>query len=215
MSWRTPRARRRRRPQAVAAVIATLALAAGCGGSDSSPGDGAAATQPASTRSSSSADAPPPPPVVGLWTQTHTCPQLIAALADAGLAEAAPATIGDYFPDESPKQLAAKADPCSGATPQKHSHFFTEDGEFGSVDAEGNQVDNGTWRLVDDDTIRIGSGRFDFQVSDGTLVLHPVVTASDRAAALRKPLDFSNAVWEVSVGYGGRPWRSAPCRTWC
>lgn len=42
--------------------------------------------------------------------------------------------VGDFFPDQTPKQVARKGDVCQGAEPRQHSHFFTTDGQFGSLD---------------------------------------------------------------------------------
>jgi len=51
-----------------------------------------------------------------------------------------------------PDQLADPANPCKGAVPREHSHFFTEDGRFGSLDWNGDTVDDGTYEMVDADT---------------------------------------------------------------
>ena len=57
-----------------------------------------------------------------------------------------------------------------GAVPLRHSHFFTEDGQFGSRDDAGDQVDDGTYRAVDDNTIVIskefGDVTFHYRISD-------------------------------------------------
>jgi hypothetical protein len=53
---------------------------------------------------------------------------MVEALESAGLRELAPVVVGDYFPDQSPKQLARKADVCQGAKPQQHSHFLPTTG---------------------------------------------------------------------------------------
>ncbi len=67
-------------------------------------------------------------PIVGRWQQSHTCDELVGALDALGLGTLAPGVIGDYFPNATPEELAAKSDICSGATPQLHSHFFTASG---------------------------------------------------------------------------------------
>src|SRR5690242_3521015 len=74
------------------------------------------------------------PALVGRWSHLRTCEQLVAALGKAGLGTTAPVAVGDFFPNQTPAQLAAKPDVCSGATPQLHSHFFTAAGKFGSLD---------------------------------------------------------------------------------
>jgi hypothetical protein len=42
------------------------------------------------------------------------------------------------------EQLEKKDDPCEGAVPREHSHFFTGFGTFGSLDWRGEQVDDAT-----------------------------------------------------------------------
>ena len=151
----------------------------------------------------------------GRWAQTHTCQQLVTALRKAGLAATAPAAVGDYFPGSTPQQLAKKTNFCRGAKPQLHSHFFTG-GSFGSVDQHNQQVDNGTYRIVNANTVDINSGTFHFHVSGGNrLTLIPVITTRMRRAALAHPLKFSTAVWEVAVAYAGQTWKRVPCGSWC
>jgi hypothetical protein len=174
---------------------------------------------PAAPSPSSSEPAPSPgSPIEGLWEQEHSCQQLVEALADAGLAAIAAGVVGDYFPDQTPTELAAKDDPCAGAVPQRHSHFFTTDGQFGSVDADDQQVDDGPYR-VEGDVVTIGEGdgaaRFRFTISGETLTLEPLIRDSDRQQALADPLEFSTAGWQVAVSYGGLPFSRGPCDGWC
>jgi Tol biopolymer transport system component len=155
-------------------------------------------------------------PVAGRWRQTHTCRQLVAALAAEHLEALAPGVVGDYFPDETPQQLAAKGSHlCRGARPQAHFHFFTPGGVFGSLDQAGSPVDDGTYTITGAHTLSIGDATFTYRVRRSSLVLRPVISAEDRQAALANPLDFSTAGWQVSVAYGGRPWHRVPCGAWC
>lgn len=159
-------------------------------------------------------------PIVGRWQQAHTCQQLVDALKDEGLGGIAPAMVGDYFPDQSVDELAAKEDVCSGAKPQQHSHFFTASGFFGSVDQYGNQVDDGTYVVVDSDTIQIGGAdradaTFDYSIQGGVLQLTPMITDRQRREALRQPEEFSTAGWMVAVSYPGTKWKRVPCQGWC
>jgi hypothetical protein len=48
------------------------------------------------------------------------------------------------------------ADPCANATPPiEHSHTFWENGSFNSYDQNGQQVDEGSYTIVDDHTFTI------------------------------------------------------------
>ena len=163
----------------------------------------------------SSAASPAANSIVGRWEQTHTCDQLVSALNKLGLGKLAPGEVGDYFPDQTAEQLAAKPDICSGAVPQPHSHFFTADGLFGSLDQGQNQVDDGTYEIVDSNTFTMGSPTFDYSIDGDELTLTPVITDDQRQAALRQPWDFSEAGWMVSVTYPGTTWNRVACQDWC
>jgi hypothetical protein len=155
-------------------------------------------------------------PLVGRWSRVHRCQELVNALKAAGLGSTAPSAVGDFFPGSTSKQLAKKPDPCEGAKPMVHSHFFAGNGTFGSLDQNSNQVDDGRYRIVDVHTLRIGTSTFHYRIlSNRTLRLNPVITAAARRQALAHPLQFSTAVWMVSVAYPGHSWKPAPCNGWC
>jgi hypothetical protein len=94
-----------------------------------------------------------PADLVGEWERKTRCEEIVAALQAAGLEKwnvevAAGFIAGATGPDA----IADPADPCGDAVPLRHSHFFTADGQFGSRDQDGNQVDDGTYRIVDEGT---------------------------------------------------------------
>jgi hypothetical protein len=163
-----------------------------------------------------------PSPISGRWQTVRTCNGLVQALKKVGLRPLAPGVVGDYFPDQTPQQLARKRHVCKGAKPQRHSHFFTRDGFFGSLDQFGQQVDDGRYRITDPGTVHIGNpdvgGTFHYQVHPATdgnvLALQPVITNRMRREALAHPLDFSPAGWEVAVAYAPHKWKRVPC-PWC
>jgi hypothetical protein len=154
--------------------------------------------------------------LVGRWERVTTCQELVSALAKAGLRKTAPAMLaGNGFVTGTPKQLARKANICKGAVPRRHSHFFTAMGQFGSVDYNGKQVDDGMYRLPDPRTVRINDGTFHFRISGAELRLEPVISAAARRKALAKPLQFSTAGWQVAVAFPGHAWKRVPCAGWC
>jgi hypothetical protein len=123
---------------------------------------------------------------------------------------------GDFFPDQSPKQLAEKPDLCAGAEPSPHSHFFTASGEFGSLDENLNQVDNGHYTIVNAHTLNIRDGTFHYAITGGdSFSLEPAITSAQRKQALANPLEFSTAAWMVAVSYPGTTWTRVPCEGWC
>jgi hypothetical protein len=185
-----------------ARVLVTVAILAGAGcGSDDAP-NVKSASRPAT--------------IVGRWERVQTCQELSKGLEQADLEALAPVVLGDFFPGASPRQLAAKSEPCEGARPRRHSHFFTKYGAFGSLDENGERVDDGQYRVVDGHTLRIGDGAFSYRILHGdTLILSPVISAAARRRALANPQKFSTAGWQVAVSYAGLPWKRMPCGAWC
>ena len=153
-------------------------------------------------------------PIVGRWQMVRTCQKMVGALQANGLRPLAPAVVGDYFPGQTPQQLAKKKNLCQGAKPQIHSHFFTAGGKFGSVDQHGEQVDDGTYE-VSGSTLKIGPGSFRFRIQGKTLMLKPLLTSALKQEALADPLGFHPAGYMVAVAVPGHTWNRVACRTWC
>jgi hypothetical protein len=202
---------RLRRSVCGCSVVALLALVvAGCGGDEEKgfePDSAPSGTETASTT----------PKLVGRWERVQTCRELVHALDQADLSALAPSVLGDFFPGTGAREIARKKDLCKGADPaRRHSHFFSEDGSFGSLDQDLNRVDEDPYRIVDDHTVRIGRGRFEYRITGGdTLILNPVIGAAARRRALSHPFEFSTAGWQAAVAYGGLPWKRVRCYGWC
>ena len=159
-----------------------------------------------------------PSPLVGQWQRMTTCRELVAALERAGLgATVAQAWVGQTsatgessFKPGSPKPT--RAHPCGGAIARRHSHFFTASGTFGSLDWHGGQVDDGSYRIANASTVKIGGVPFRFAVKDGnTLSLAPVLTRAMIGRAVAHPAEFTPAFWAVTVAYAGHTWKRVPC----
>jgi hypothetical protein len=193
---------------ALAVVIGVLVACAGSSGGSMSP-DGGVPSDAVETEPTTAAT-----PLVGRWMQVHTCDQLVAGLEGAGLEETAPAIVGDFFPNISVEELAAKDDLCSGARPQRHFHFFDEAALFGSLDQREQQVDDGTYS-VEGDTLQIADGRWTFTISGDQLSLEPVISEAQLEETLADPLEWSVAGWIVAVAYPGSTWRRVACKGWC
>jgi hypothetical protein len=146
---------RRACARAAASLSLLLVLAAaGCGGASSSS---TAAPAEAAENPSSSSD-PKPVSIVGEWQRVITCADLVRALEQAGFEEKAPGAAAAFIGLATEEDLADPSHPCKGAVPRRHSHFFTSDGQFGSRDENGNQVDEGTYDIIDDNTLVIPYG---------------------------------------------------------
>ena len=180
-------------------VGATLLLSAGCGSSNdaTSPADSTSSAEPAPSAVNRNE-------LVGEWKRETTCAELVQAIRDAGLGKfAADAAAGNGFVPgvESADQLADPKQPCKGAIPREHSHFFTEDGAFGSRDWNGEEVDDGTYR-VDGATLVISKEfpdvTFRHRIEGDTITFDPEIP--EQCSTFR-------CVWSVSMAYPGKKWK--------
>jgi hypothetical protein len=181
-------------------VILTLALlVSGCGSSGGeSSGRGNSSEVPSPAPSTSAAT----PALVGEWQRLQKCSELEGVMEKASLHKALLESVaGDgWIPGVTKvSEIKDPAHPCRGSVARKHSHFFTADGQFGSRDANGQQVDDGQYRLKGDDTVVIGGVTFHYMITGGdTLSLKPV---TPRCA----PSCFE-AGWSLAVAFPGYRW---------
>lgn len=187
------------KPSIFAVVVLVMALAV-------------AAQTAIGASSSSSSDWPP---LVGRWATQRTCQGLVASARMAGLEALAPQIVGDYFPGQTPQQLAKKPNLCAGATGQLHSHFFNGQGLFGSLDQRGQQVDDGHYRMVSGNTFKIGKSTFRYKIARNALSLTPVIPAKLVRLGRANPLAPNDAGWMIAVAYAGHKWKRVPCNTRC
>jgi hypothetical protein len=205
----------------LALLFAVTTVTVGCSSSSS--------TGPSSGTSPSAVASPASTPVAGLvgrWERVVTCQELVSELGKAGLGPLAPyawlgqtsSTDQSSFASGSPKPT--KAHPCTGALKREHSHFFGQSGQFGSLDWLGGQVDDSPYRIINHNTVHIGSppagATFHYRILHGdTLMLSPVLTKAMIRKALAHPQKFGAAGWAVSVAYAGYSWKRVPCQSWC
>ena len=205
-------------------VALVLVAGAGCGSDSSSP----SATATDSVGFTSGPDEAVSP-IVGRWSQLHAFPTRCTPSA-AGLGDLAALQAAAFGPDRpesempTPAQLRAKAatlergggDLCAGAhAPYVHSHFFTADGQFGSLDEHLQQVDDGGYRVAGDMLV-FGKEQVPLPRDRGRH-LDPRARdhAGDASAGIGAPVGLHHATWMVSVAYAGSTWHRAPCRGWC
>ena len=92
-------------------------------------------------------------------------------------------------------EIKDPAHPCVGSVDRKHSHFFTAEGEFGSRDTKGLQVDDGQYELVGDAFV-IGAVTFHYAITgNDTLMIRPDTPEC-------APSCFE-AGWSIAVAYPG------------
>ena len=186
----------------VGASAAVLAALAGCDDGGTEPDrPTSVATQTSPTRAAASV-------LIGSWHRAQSCHEMLAAFAEAGLAESHRDWLQGNFFDGKPGPI--EGDQCAGAHgPLEHDHFFTADGGFGSHDQEGEEVDAGDFSLVDTDTVRFPSHAAEFGYSADILadfsVNGDVLTFT---VALPEPCDEKCAdayAWALSAFASG-PW---------
>jgi hypothetical protein len=158
---------------------------------------------PSLAATASSVSSSPAAALVGEWERDTRCEEIVQRLIDAGLDKSIPDVAAAFVPGASSgADLADPSRPCMSAVPIRHSHFFTADGRFGSRDQNGQDVDDGTYRLVGGDTFIISKEfpdvTFHYVVSGDSIMFTPVIPAC-------RPTCFE-ATWSVTVAYEGLPW---------
>ena len=145
------------------------------------------------------------PDLVGTWERETTCEELVSALTDAGLDRwVLEGVAGNGFVPgvRSPDEIADPENPCAGAVPRVHSHFFTEDGAFGSLDWNGEPVDDGTYEILDEGTFVVSKEfpdvTFGYTIDGETISFEPEIPECSPACF--------EAAWSVSVAYPGTTW---------
>jgi hypothetical protein len=144
-------------------------------------------------------------PVLGKWVATTTrSAQYNALMRFPGLRKyAVEMVVGNGFIPgvRSPEQLKNPARPCLGAVARKHSHFFTKDGRFGSLDWTGQQVDDGTYTLKPTNKIVIAkefpSVMFTYTVQGKTIKFVPHIP---------KNCSTFRCAWSLSMAIPGTVW---------
>ena len=94
-------------------------------------------------------------------------------------------------------------DLCEGAVEREHSHVFTADGRFSSLDHDGNQLDQGWYELVGDDTLIINDQTFKYTIDGDQLALTP--PDIDISDCTTKECRFPKA-WALMVALPGTTW---------
>ena len=145
-----------------------------------------------------------PADLVGEWERETRCEEIVAALQAAGLEKWNVEVAAGFVPGaEGPEAVEDPAEPCRDAVPLRHSHFFTADGQFGSRDQDGNQVDDGTYRIVDEGTFVVSKEfpdiTFHYSIDGDSITFEPAIPECSP--------DCFEAAWSVSVAFPGHEWR--------
>jgi len=145
------------------------------------------------------------PSIVGTWQRTTTCAELAAALNRKGMRRyVAEFVVGNGFVPgvTQVSQLRDSDQPCHGAVPRKHSHFFTNRRRFGSLDWRGEEVDDGTYRIPRPGTLVI-SKEFP-KVTFGYRIIGSSVTFTPQ---ISRGCTTFRCAWAISMAYPGKRWQ--------
>lgn len=85
--------------------------------------------------------------LVGEWRRVNSCEAYVVALEAAGFGANRDRWLVDFGGYWASQEDIPAGDPCVNATEVEHSHFFTGDGQFGSRDEHGAQVDEGDYNV--------------------------------------------------------------------
>lgn len=153
---------------------------------------------------------PPVNSIVGTWQRVIHCQDLVRALTVAGFGDNVLNAAGEFV-HVTPEGVADAAHPCRGALPQRHSHFFTADGQFGSLDENGDQVDEGTYEIVAPGTLVMPYGfedgppipvTFHFRIHGNTISFDTVIPSDCSTSHCREA-----TAWGITVSLSGKTWR--------
>jgi hypothetical protein len=195
----------------VLGIVVIALIVAACGGAGPS---GGTAVAPATAEASpsigeavASANAGDTMPIVGEWVRTATCEEALAAFVEAGLDDQVQDwVVGNYVAEGA----EAPGDACADAKPAvPHSHFFTKDGQFGSRDEHGRQVDDGDYEVVDADTLSFPSATRDFG-SDQDVLVDYAIEGDEVRFVVTVPASCDGGCrvaygWAMSAFFGPHP----------
>jgi hypothetical protein len=132
-------------------IVASVVITAGCGSDDDGDSQSDSGTNEPTATSGEETTTAAGTGLVGEWRTENVCEDQVRAFKEAGLDDLVSEWVEDY-----PGQKSSDSDPCHGAKPIEHSHGFGESGSFASYDANGQQVDDGSYTTVDDRTFTLG-----------------------------------------------------------
>ena len=140
-------------------------------------------------------------PLVGTWRRVRTCDAYVRELKQAGLAEMIPShqVLVEEFGTGN----------ANGRLP--HDHVFYKDGRFASLNQNGEFVDDGHYRFVDDRTIKFGDPpgnlvHFRFSDDRNTVTFDLEIPDMDNCSQLCR----DNTGYRLAVFYPGLPWERVP-----
>lgn len=143
--------------------LVVVAVIAGCTSAPVAAPSAAVTGSAAAPSASASATAEPASRLLGEWRAAHPCEHIVRILTEAGHAGTIESNItgNGLLPGASESDpLPDPSRPCKGTVLRDHYHLFARDGTFASFDWRHRQVDEGTYTIVDSDTVSINATEF-------------------------------------------------------
>jgi hypothetical protein len=131
---------------------------------------------------------------------------IVSALTSANLTDLIALDVPELLKGSVDGALPADYDPahpCVDALPPTaHSHTFWPNGQFNSYDENGQQVDDGTYTVIDDHTFMIGpTSTFHFSRQGDTITFDVVIPTTCTTQGCRNDL-----AWAFAVANPGQTW---------
>jgi len=154
-------------------------------------------------------------PLVGTWRRVRTCDEYVHQLKQAGLAEMISGhqvLVEEFGTGNAAQSGQDSNDPCQGVNGRlPHDHVFYKDGRFASLNQDGEFVDDGHYKFVDDRTIDFGDPpgnlvHFRFSDDGDTVTFDLEIPDMDNCSQhCREETNY-----RLNVFYPGLPWKRVP-----
>jgi hypothetical protein len=154
-------------------------------------------------------------PLVGTWRRVRTCDEFVRNLKQAGLAEMIPAheeLVAEFGTGSAAQSREDSEDSCQGVNGRlPHDHVFYKDGRFASLNQDGEFVDDGHYKFVNDRTIKFGNPpgnlvHFRFSDDHDTVTFDLEIPDMDNCSQQCRDDTF----YRIAVFYPGLPWKRVP-----
>lgn len=145
------------------------------------------------------------PELVGEWQGRHDCAVIREILIDYGFADFVNETVVSegLIPGVSdPEELRDPEHPCRDAESELHWHFFRPDGTFGSLDKNREQVDDGSYVVVDAHRFEVSGAPFDYEITGNSLTMRPAALGQEECT----PGEWCDDIWMLMVSLPGTTW---------
>jgi hypothetical protein len=131
-------------------------------------------------------------PIVASWHRVYDCNLFVQAFRDAGLDDLiAEWGVDMFWPDGD----MPTPDPCAGAPAPEFSRAFLADGTSTMREPDGHLVDDGTFTLIDDHTLKIGDFTVAFEIEGDSLTFTQITPPDPCVDECREDYAYMNVAF--------------------